>query len=114
MVGKSLEVLFCFTNIGILVQFSNLGKYSFLLENYWNNYFILPMLVYCNNLPILGNVVLHWKINGIVIILYQLWYTRKTFQHWKVLVFTGKSLVHSFYFNNLDTLKQQENTMSSS
>ena len=83
-----------------------------LLENYWNNYFVLPTLVYCNNLPILENVVLHWKINGIVIFLYQLWYTRNIFQHWNVLLFTGKSLEYSFYFNNLDTI-ELENTVSS-
>ena len=102
-------------------------------------YFVLPILVYCHNFPTLGNthcswktigifilfyqcwyncnnrqklgnVVIHWKINGIVIV-YQLWYTRKIFQHWKVLVFTGKSFL---YFNNLGTLKELENTVSSS
>ena len=78
-----------------------------LLENYWNNYFVLPTLVYCNNLPILENVVLHWKINGIVIFLYQLWYARNIFRHWNVLLFTG-----NFYFSNLDTI-ELENTVSS-
>ena len=60
-----MEDLYYFTNLGIRTQFSNLGKCSFLLENHWNIYFVLPTLVYCNNLPMLGNVVIHWKINGI-------------------------------------------------
>ena len=69
MVGISLEVLFCFTNLGILAQFPHLGKCSFSLENCWNIYFVLPMLVYCNNLPILGSVVIHWKTIGIFFLL---------------------------------------------
>ena len=106
LIGISLEVLFCFTNLGILAQFPHLGKCSFSLENCWNIYFVLPTLVYCNDLPILRNVVIYWKTIGIVIFLYQLWYTRTIFQHWKVLVFTGKSLEYSFYFNNLDILEE--------
>lgn len=135
MIGISLEVLFCFANLGILAQFPHLGKCSFSLENCWNIYFVLPTLVYCNDLPILGSVVIHWKTHwniyfvlptlvycnnlpilrnvviywqtiGIVTFLYQLWYTRTIFQHWKVLVFTGKSLEYSFYFNNPDILEE--------
>ena len=108
MIGISLEVLFCFTNLGILAQFPHLGKCSFSLENCWNIYFVLPKLVYCNDLPILGSFVIHLKTIGIVIFLYQLWYTRTIFQHWKVLVFTGKSLKYSFYFNNLDILEERD------
>ena len=67
MAGISLEVLFCFTNLGVLAQFPHLEKCSFSLENCWNIYFVLPMLVlvYCNNPPILGSAVIHWKTIGI-------------------------------------------------
>ena len=106
MIGISLEVLFCFTNLGILAQFPHLGKCSFSFENCWNIYFVLPTLVYCNDLSILRNIVIYWKTIGIVIFLYQLWYTRTIFQHWKVLVFTEKSLEYSFYFNNFDILEE--------
>ena len=97
--------------LGILPQFSHLGKYSLSLENHWNIY---QCWYNCNNLAILGNVFIHWKINGIVIIVYQLWYTRKKFPtlesagiHWKII---GIFL----YFNNLDALEELGNTMSSS
>ena len=86
LIGKSLEV---FLGLPILVYWHNfptLGNAHFLLENHCSIYFVVPTLVYCNNLPILGTVVIQWKINGIVTILYQLWYNRKIFQHQKVLV----------------------------
>ena len=52
LIGISLEVLFCFTNLGILAQFPHLGKCSFSLENCWNIYFVLPTLVYGNDLKL--------------------------------------------------------------
>ena len=61
LIGKSLEVLFCCTNLGILAQFPDLGKYSF-----------------C------------WKTIGIIILFYQHWYIVTISQYWKMLFFTGK------------------------
>ena len=52
LIGISLEVLFCFTNLGIFAQFPHLGKCSFSLENCWNIYFVLPTLVYGNDLKL--------------------------------------------------------------
>ena len=91
LIGISLEVLFCFTNLGILAQFPHLGKCSFSLENCWNIYFVLPTLVYCNDLPILGSVVIHWKTIGVFILFYRRWYIVTISQHWEML-FIGKLL----------------------
>lgn len=65
-IGKPLEYLFCSTNLGILKWSLNIGKCHFSLENYWSISFVLPTLLYCNNLPTLWNVI-HLKIIGIVI-----------------------------------------------
>ena len=46
VIGKPLEYLFCFTDVGILYQSPNIEKYCYLLENYWNSYFSLPTMVY--------------------------------------------------------------------
>ena len=92
LIGISLEVLFCFTNLGILAQFPHLGKCSFSLENCWNIYFVLPTLVYCNDLPILGSVVIHWKTFGIFILFYRHWYIVTISQYWEMLLFIGKLL----------------------
>ena len=92
LIGISLEVLFCFTNLGIFAQFPHLGKCSFSLENCWNIYFVLPTLVYCNDLPILGSVVIHWKTIGIFILFHRRWYIVTISQYWEMLLFIGKLL----------------------
>ena len=61
----------------------------------WHNSFVDSAFYTCEVGPL-----------RIVTFLYQLWYTRTIFQHCKVLVFTGKSLEYSFYFNNLDILEE--------
>ena len=85
MIGKSLEILFCFTNLGILAQYPDLGECSFSLENHWNIYFVLPTLVYCNNLSILGNVV----------IFYQLWLSCSQYRGHGVLCTGVRQVNHS-------------------
>ena len=92
LIGISLEVLFCFTNLGILVHFPHLGKCLFSLVNHWNNYFILWMLVYYNDLPIMGNVVIHWKTIGIFLLFYQNWYIVTISQYWEMLLIIRKLL----------------------
>lgn len=92
LIGISLEVLFCFTNLGILAQFPHLGKCLFSLVNHWNNYFILWMLVYYNDLPIMGNVVIHWKTIGIFLLFYQNWYIVTISQYWEMLLIIRKLL----------------------
>ena len=104
LIGISLEVLFCFTNLGILAQFPHLGKCSFSLENCWNIYFVLPTLVYCNDLPILGSFVIHWKTIGIFILFYQRWYIVMISQYWEVLLFIGKPLEYLFCFTDVGIL----------
>ena len=85
VVGKPLEYLFCFTDIGIIIV---------TISQNWE------MLLFTGKL-----------MNSFF---YQLWYTRKNFPtlesagiHWKI---TGIFL----YFNNLDTLEELENTTPSS
>ena len=92
LIGISLEVLFCFTNLGILAQFPHLGKCLFSLVNHWNNYFILWMLVYYNDLLIMGNVVIHWKTIGIFLLFYQNWYIVTISQYWEMLLIIRKLL----------------------
>lgn len=110
LIGISLEVLFCFTNLGILAQFPHLGKCLFSLVNHWNNYFILRMLVYYNDLPIMGNVVIHWKTIGIFLLFYQHWYIVTISQYWEMLLFIRKLLKQLFFSTNFDKLEQFSNT----
>ena len=75
---------------------------------------MLLILVYCHNFPTSGNTHYCWKTIGIFILFYQCWYNCNNLPtlesagiHWKII---GIFL----YFNNLDTLEELENTMSSS